>query len=170
LPNRRSYSFEHNGFLGQLSKIELPTGAVVSYSYKLDNRRPESGTITQTNLKSQLNWYEILENAPTLKTVEYKEKDSDAAAVRLTWTYAFTNTGSTVTRPDGGQTVTEAYRTDYKRGAGDVRAGLVYRTTRPDGTRDSRMGPSVPRRCRPAGRVPTGRAPCYVLNDLFARP
>ncbi len=114
---------------GEISSIELPTGAKVSYEYVLDGQDgPEQFFLTS----------EILKNYPHTKTLkydlEYDGQTIDEGASE-TWNYSIGSEGSTVTGPDGGVTTEVFGATD----AGGQRlqwdSGLSLRKVLPDGTK-----------------------------------
>jgi YD repeat-containing protein len=89
---------------GELSRIQLPSGATADYTYKLDG---------VTNVDPHEIWSgDVQVNSPTSKTLKYDlEYDSGPSDATEVWTYAMTipnsNTDggfSVITGPDGGVT------------------------------------------------------------------
>lgn len=106
---------------GELSSLTLPSGAVATYQYDMNNA---SGS----GLQAQF----VLKNTPTRKDLNYNlEYDgTTTAAPTETWLYSINDGSATITAPDGGIT-TELF-TDID--SGQWNSGLVYKTTKPDGT------------------------------------
>lgn len=129
-----SYTFGYNGVeandsslsagWGEVNSVTLPSGAQVTYQYKMDNA---SGSTAYP--------HKVLENAPTRKELKYQQDyDGTSTLVTEAWTYNINHESgvSTITAPDGGIT-TERFYSE----SGLVptwQDGLVYQTETPDGT------------------------------------
>lgn len=103
---------------GEVSGVTSPASAHVSYSYLQDN-------------EGWANTVDVVRNSPTQKTLSYEaEYDGLTTPVNETWTYSINPGMSLVTNPDGGVT-----REDFGSSPdGYWATGLVYKTTRPDGS------------------------------------
>ncbi len=117
------YVFEYHRpapAFGELQKIAFPGGGSVSYSYKHKQHK-------YTSI--------LLENPLTQKVVTYTEPLT-GTELSETWTYAIdVNNVTTVTAPDGGVTKTYFYE---NHSATDWKAGLVWKTVRPNGDKTER--------------------------------
>jgi len=115
--NWNSYEFRYsddsdNGF-GELNYVRMPSGAVYTYQYRLENSFADTENIALYNSVAQ-------------KTVVHNGLDSP-----FIWTYAFTDTSSTFTNPDGGQ-ITHTF--NDRRGVHNWARGLVTRIDEPLGS------------------------------------
>lgn len=110
---------------GEVSSITLPSGARAEYEYSRD------GTpVIQPTTKR------VLDNAVKRKKLIYETKFDGVTETRNElWTYGISNTGSTVTGPDGGVT-TQSFN-DIS--IANAIASLVYKETYPDGTEVERF-------------------------------
>ncbi len=115
---------------GEISSIDLPSGATVSYDWVMDGEDgPTQFFLTPT----------ILKNYPETKTLTYKleyddwEAQSPATATE-TWTYNIENTTSSVTGPDGGVTTDLFDTTDGGGLTLPWSTGLSIRNVGPNGT------------------------------------
>jgi RHS repeat-associated protein len=114
---------------GEISSIELPTGARVSYEYMMDGQDgPENLSLTP----------EILRNYPRTKTLTYDleyDGQTTVGGASESWNYSIGAAGSSVVGPDGGVTTETFGVTD----AGGLRlpwdSGLSLRRVLPDGTK-----------------------------------
>lgn len=112
-----SYTFSYNvnttsaidvGW-GEVSRVDLPSGAYATYEYKFDNVSGWNSS-TQTGIHTE----EVLYNRPVEKELHYnKEYDGSSVAETETWTYSTTPTtpgglspltAIVVTSPDGSTT------------------------------------------------------------------
>ncbi|MEQ1922405.1 MAG: RHS repeat-associated core domain-containing protein [Pyrinomonadaceae bacterium] len=118
---------------GEVSEIKLPSGATVSYEYTLDGEDgPESFDETKN----------ILKNYPTLKTHAYDlEYDGSISSTSDTWTYSMSNTGSSVTAPDGSVTTETFGNTEPSISTGylDWNSGLSLVSVGPNGTKTENL-------------------------------
>jgi RHS repeat-associated protein len=124
----QAYKFQYNGNasgisgaspgMGEVSQIELPSGAKIDYEYKLDGQ--------QSNV---FLWKDTLHNPVKVKKLtSQSEYDGASSAVEEKWLYDITRTDSKVTAPNGG--ISRSWYTDIYDG-GD---GVVYKTESPDGS------------------------------------
>lgn len=115
---------------GELSGIELPSGATVTYDYSMDG---EDGPAMLENTK------DILKNHVTTKTVHYDleyDLDEDPPQAEEIWTYSVGTEGTSVGAPDGSSTTTDFGTTQPDSSGGlPWNTGLTLRTTSPDGTK-----------------------------------
>jgi len=111
---------------GEISSIQLPSGATVNYEYVMDGEDgPEEFFLTP----------EILKNYPDTKTVNSDlEYDGSTTPTTETWSYNIENGISTVTSPDGGVTTDLFGTTDGGGLSLPWDSGLSFRTVEPNGT------------------------------------
>ena len=130
------YKFEYNAKWGELSKVELPSGASVTYTYMLDSGSGCSGY--QDTPDTEL----VLANYVCKKTVTYANQFGAGNLSEPTTFKLNSTTGlgggkiyesSELVGPDGGLTKTYFYPTCYGC-TGDWRSGLVYKIEHPDGS------------------------------------
>lgn len=145
---------------GELSGIQMPTGAKVEYAYLMDG---EVGT--------NFNTKDILKNFPTTKTLKYDlEYDGqviDDGAVE-TWSYAVGWDGSSVTGPDGSTTTVFFGITDVSSGNLPWNSGLSLKTYSPDGTKVENIWErNVPTACNSASTCPDGTYGSHADNPYI---
>ena len=112
-----SYEFRYsddsdNGF-GELNYVRIPSGAVYTYQYRLENAFSDTENIA-------------LYNSVVQKTITHNGADNP-----LAWTYSFSDTTSTFRSPDGGQ-ITHTF--NDRRGVHNWGRGLVTRIDEPMGS------------------------------------
>jgi RHS repeat-associated protein len=114
--------------LGELSKMTLPTGAIIEYDYVQDGQ--------QSLLDFSFGARQVPKN-------RIKQKRLKHSTITDTWDYSINNIMGQVTGPDGSVTKQEFYEHDPGRGvqAGGSTplAGLVYRTTRLDSSNNRKI-------------------------------
>ena len=120
-------STDYTGGWGELASVTMPSGAKADYSYDL----PANEVVLTTAM-------DIIRNTIKRKDLTYDETyDGQTAQKTDTWLYSIAGGGGTVTAPDGGVTGLGGY---YKspslqgNAPSDWNAGLVYRSTNPDGS------------------------------------
>lgn len=102
---------------GELNNVTLPSGAVVHYNYAGDGAN-----------KTILDW--ITENPVSQKTLTWTDEADGAQRVE-TWQYAFNNTSSQITNPDGGVVQNFFYDPHVP---SNPKRGLVFKVSQPDGS------------------------------------
>lgn len=109
-------SGQYSSGWGEISSVEMPTGAVVSYEYR----------------RFAENTDKVLDSSVKKKTLTYlAEYDGSSSSVSDIWDYYITSTTATVTGPDGGVTSQSHGNTSYK----DAYSGLVKAIESPNGTK-----------------------------------
>jgi RHS repeat-associated protein len=112
-----------NGW-GEVAGVELPSGASVAYTYAYD-ASPSTPAIAPQS------------NTPIQKQLTYLlEYDGSSSPTTETWSYNITDSGSTITGPDGAQTQ-QLYGS--LNSPGTAFPGYVYREVKPDGTMIERI-------------------------------
>jgi RHS repeat-associated protein len=143
LPNGLSYQFAYNSDIfdpnnstksvgwGELSQVTLPTGAIVKYRYKLDNIHGDDDERVEAK--------DVLQNYPSSKRLTYIESFDGVNTERTdTWGYHVEYgqheevVSGSMAGPDGGLT-TEYFFPSNGSNSFD-KAGLSYKTKRPDGS------------------------------------
>lgn len=121
-----SYTFAYNtetinngqqyGF-GEINSLTLPSLASQYYSFANDGHSPTAQGLS--------------ENTPISKSVVYNaEYDGTVTPQTDVWSYSFTPTSSTITAPDGGQTINTFY---WLYGTPPIAfQGMIYHTQNPD--------------------------------------
>jgi YD repeat-containing protein len=154
LPNGLSYQFQYNSEIfdplnptksvgwGELHRVTLPSGATAQYAYSMDNRH---GNETDDVIEPKY----ALWNHPTSKQVTYTDTHDGVNTQRTdTWGYGISVVGggpaegqtasASMSSPDGG--VTSEYFFVNSTGSTTFgRAGISYKTVRPDGSRIERF-------------------------------
>lgn len=117
---------------GEVSEVELPSGAKINYTYALDGvNGPETMWVDDTR--------QIIKNYPTSKTLSYYEKHDGVTSSTLTtetWGYFINSGGSSTTAPDGSVSGTAFGSLDpmYIGGPPPWDSGLTFQTVSGDGT------------------------------------
>jgi RHS repeat-associated protein len=129
----RAYKFDYNGNLdlnstapsngfGEISKVTVPSGAIIEYDYKLD------GTPAETPL-----WKDVFLNPVIKKTLAYQTSyDGQTEQKTEEWNYNIGWEESIITGPDGG--ISKAYYEHVLE-----LGGYVYQTESPDGTINNKI-------------------------------
>ena len=118
---------------GELKSITLPTGAQVSYGYKLSALAPDAEYNEILPGEIFVRADQILDRAGTItkKRLNYTEVYDEISESKTDfWLYAISRTGSSVNGPDGAVTTQNYWDivTDILKG------GQVYKEIKPDGT------------------------------------
>lgn len=150
---------------GEVSSIELPSGAKVTYTYSLDN---EDGPIMFESTK------DILKNQVSSKTLTYDlEYDGQVGTgingATETWLYSTGPVGSSVTAPDGSVTSTEFATTDPD-SSGNLPwdTGLTYTSISPDGTKvENIWDRNIPTGCHGSSTCANSHADNPYIKTTF---
>jgi hypothetical protein len=154
LPNGLSYQFQYNSEIfdplnptksvgwGELYRVTLPSAATAQYAYSMDNRH---GNETDDIMEPKF----VLWDHPASKQLTYTETHDGVNTQRTdTWGYGINVIGggpaegqtdvASMGSPDGG--VTSEYFFVNSTGSTTFgRAGISYKTVRPDGSRIERF-------------------------------
>jgi len=147
-----SFHFGYNttGGWGNLSSIQYPSGALLKYSYKLDNQ--------DTGMDSGTGFF--LTNPVTRKEVDYSEiQDGTSTPHADVWTFDYLvggNSCNTMTAPDHG--VDTACYQSLNPSSSAILAGVVYKRIWPSGNVDEKGYSTNP----PAWRSSAGDFNPYV--------
>lgn len=155
-PTAESYGW------GELSGIEMPSGAKVAYAYNMDD---EDGPIMFGDDA-------ILKNYPTTKTLTY-DLEYDGQVVNdgavETWTYSVGPTGGSVTGPDGATTTTE-FGTTQPDSSGNLpwNSGLALSTISPNGAKvENIWDRNIPAACTGSSTCASGTGPEKADNPYI---